>query len=99
MKLVVAFLLSLFGILSQAKVVASVTGESGDAILLKDESCENTPFFKFQIQDGKATVVKEGCWYIHGTTIILMTKEGDVGLAPITAFTPMNSKNAWEKNS
>jgi hypothetical protein len=98
-KLFFVLILSLFCILSQAKVVASITGDSGDAILLKDDVCENTPFHKFEIQNGEATVMKSGCWFVHGETVILMLSEGSVGLAPITAFKPVNSKNAWDKNS
>ncbi len=86
MKYLFACILSLFCLFADAKVVASVNGDSGDKILLSDEQCADTPFYKFVVQDGKAVVLNEGCWFIHGTTVILMTKSGAVGLAPGQAF-------------
>ena len=80
MKLFFAIVLTFFSSFSQAAVMGSITGESGDALLLKDDVCENTPFHQFIVQDKTAKTMQSGCWFIHGSTVVLLTVDGQVGV-------------------
>ncbi len=86
-KYLIACFLSFFCLFADAKVVASVSGPSGDAIILKDDICMEH-FHEFQIQNDKAEVVKKGCWFVYGETVVMLLEEGEVGLAPISYFRP-----------
>lgn len=54
-------------------------------IALTDKQCQNTPFFKFYTtKDNKLQF--EGYWYMHGTNIIMMEKNGETIIVPYKTF-------------
>ena len=86
MKYIIAIVLSLFAVVALAKTVASLD-VTGGAILLTDEPCDGTPYHKFMAQDDKATLLRSGCWFGYGSTVIGLWEDGGVSTAPAEAFT------------
>lgn len=69
----------------QAKIVAKAQGPEG-SLLLMDDKCEGTPFFKLEARDNRNKVTITGCWFMHKATVILMGDEGQVGTLEYDVF-------------
>ncbi len=87
MKLMLALILTFTLAIAEAKVVANIENQSGDVLLLDNAPCwEGSPFFSMQAQDKLAKTIFSGCWFMHGTTVVLLPEGQDPALIPGEMF-------------
>lgn len=60
-----------------AKIVGKTDGPKG-SLLLSDDKCTNSPFYKWTAVDLKAKPMFSGCWFAHGNTVIFLADDGQV---------------------
>lgn len=84
-KLLAIFLCLFLAFPVNAKIVAKSQGTQG-SILLTDDKCEGTPFFKLEARNHKNEVVITGCWFLHKTTVVALGDEGQVGTFELDVF-------------
>lgn len=87
MKFLLAMLLALSLNIAEAKVVANIENQRGDVLLLDNTPCwEDSPFFSMQAQTKLAEPIFSGCWFMHGTTVIVLPEGQEPAVIPGEMF-------------